>query len=171
MAEDLNSFFHENDLIGWSASQQTKGADDDKNARQSGVSGGAPKVWALDNLFIMKRSEDDMADQKMWMHVGKGRSGGTSLKVPVLFNRDTLRMTDGSESDFYDANPWFFGKKKNEAKAGNGHSDRIKKDPLLGAVADNLPVAENGDEQAVSNKATADTIRERLAKVKKTEDK
>ena len=165
IAEDLNDFIHRNDLIGWSASQQTKGAEDDKGAKQGSVAGGQPKISALDNLLIIKRSEDDMADQKMWAHISKGRSGGSMLKVPLTFNRDTLRMGDGTESDFYEANPWFYGKKKGEAS--NGHSDRIKKDRFLGSVADKIPVAaEKQDDADVSKKHVASTIRERLAQKK-----
>ena len=163
IAEDLNDFIHRLDLIGWSASQQTKSADDDKNARQSSVSGGQPKISTLDNLIILKRSEDDMADQRMWAHMSKGRSGGSMLKIPLTFNRDTLKMGDGSENDFYEANPWFFGKKKGES-SGNGHSERVTKDPILGKIADRLPPAEKDKEPGVSKSAASEAIKARLKK-------
>lgn len=161
VAEGLNTFFHDNDLIGWSASQQVKGAQDDKDARQSGVAGGGTKVWTLDNLIILKRNVDDMADGRMWAHISKGRSGGARFKIPLNMNDKTLRMRDGNEHDFYEANPWFF--KKFHADKKEGPSERVTKDRITAPIANKLELSDDKPvDPQVSRKDLKSGIMKRL---------
>lgn len=161
VSEGLNTFFHDNDLVGWSASQQVKGAQDDKDARQSGVSGGGTKVWTMDNLLILKRSTDDMADNKIWAHISKGRSGGSRFKIPLSFDDKTLRMRDGSENDFYEANPWYF--KKYNADKEQGPTERVTKDRLVGGAVSQVALpSEKPEEPEVSKKDLKSGIMKRL---------
>lgn len=132
VAEELNDWTHKQNIICWSASQQTKGAQDEKDARQSGVAGGTPKINTCDNLIIGKRSEEDKEDERWWGHIAKARSsGGTKAKVPLHWNKDTQRMSDGDRDLFEEANPFLFGRKRSEVDKEDTTSDRISKDPLL----------------------------------------
>ncbi len=161
VSEGLNTFFHDNDLIGWSASQQTKGAQDEKDARQSSVSGGGTKVWTMDNLIVLKRTLDDMADGRIWGHISKGRSGGSRFKIPLTFDNKTLRMRDGSEHDFYEANPWYF-KKYHENKQ-EGPTERVTKDRLVGGGVSQVSInSEKPAEPEVSKKDLKSGIMKRL---------
>lgn len=160
VAEEMLDFFHRNDLIGWTASQQVKGAQDEREARQSGVAGGQPKVATADNVIIMKRSVDDMADERIWGHVSKGRSGGVRTKVPFSLNSRTLRMGSGSEHDFYEANPWLFGKKSLQK---DKRSDRVRNDPLAGPMSARASEgAEKPNQDAVSSSDGRSAIMKRL---------
>lgn len=132
VSEEMNDWAHQNGIILWSASQQTKGAQDEKDPRQSGVAGGTPKVSTCDNLIIGKRNEDDIEDERWWAHVAKARSSGaTKAKIPLYWNSMTMRMSDGDRDLFEEANPKLFGRKKMDQKtSASGVSDRVKNDPL-----------------------------------------
>ena len=113
IAQELNDWMHQENLIGWSASQQIKGADDEKDARQSAVSGGTYKVNVCDNLIILKQSQQDREDELIWGHIAKARSSkGVNAKIPFKWNSDTLRMGDGDRQLFAEANPWLVTGKK-----------------------------------------------------------
>jgi len=127
VSHEMNDWAHSNKLMLWSASQQTKGAQDEKDPRQSGVGGGVDKVHTCDNLIIGKRSDDDIEDERWWAHVGKARSSGaTKTKIPFYWNSQTMRMSDGDPDKFEDANPKLFGRKR----VTDDRPDRIKNDPL-----------------------------------------
>ena len=132
VSEEMNDWAHQNNIILWSASQQTKGAQDEKDPRQSGVAGGTPKVSTCDNLIIGKRNEDDIEDERWWAHVAKARSSGaTKAKIPLYWNSQTMRMSDGDRDLFEEANPKLFGRKKGvEEKTTKVVSERVKNDPL-----------------------------------------
>lgn len=109
VSEELNDFFHEQKLIGWSASQQTKGSQDEKEARQSSVSGGTPKISTCDNLIIGKRSVEDKEDERWWAHIEKARSSiGVKSRIPLRWDARTQRMSDGFRKEFEEANPLLF---------------------------------------------------------------
>ncbi len=118
IAQELNDWMHQENLIGWSASQQIKGADDEKDARQSAVSGGTYKVNVCDNLIILKQTQEDREDERIWGHIAKARSSkGVNAKIPFKWNSDTLRMGNGDRQLFEEANPWLLtGKKLANAK-------------------------------------------------------
>ncbi len=131
VSEEVNEWTHKNKLITWSASQQTKGAQDEAVARQSGVSGGTGKVWTCDNLLIGKRSEEDKEDERWWAHIEKNRDGaGTKRKVPFRWDSETQRMTDGDMDKFQEANPTMFGRKRAKQQ-DNTTSERVTKDALV----------------------------------------
>jgi hypothetical protein len=127
VSHEMNDWAHKNELILWSASQQTKGAQDEKDPRQSGVGGGVDKVHTCDNLLIGKRSDEDIEDERWWAHVGKARSSGaTKTKIPFYWNSQTMRMSDGDPDIFEQANPKLFGRKR----VTDNTPDLIKNDPL-----------------------------------------
>lgn len=131
VSEEVNEWTHQNKLITWSASQQTKGAQDEAAARQSGVSGGTGKVWTCDNLLIGKRSEEDKEDERWWAHIEKNRDGaGTKRKVPFRWDCETQRMTDGDMDKFQEANPTMFGRARAK-QSDNTTSERVTKDALV----------------------------------------
>ena len=112
VSEEMNDWAHQNKLILWSASQQTKGSQDEHKATQSSVAGGTPKISTCDNLIIGKRSEEDKEDERWWAHFAKARSSGaTNAKVPLHWNAHTQRMVDGDLEDFKEANPFLFSSK------------------------------------------------------------
>ncbi len=130
VSEEMNDFAHQNKLIVWTASQQTKGAQDEKDARQSGVAGGSPKVHTCDNLIILKRSEDDRQEKRVWAHFKKARSsGGVNTQVPMYWDDPgTLNMSDGDRFLFEKANPILFQDIKQTKENG---SNKINSDPLV----------------------------------------
>jgi len=110
----------------WGASQQVKGAKDEKDARQSGVSGGVGKVNTCDNLIIFKRSNEDLLEGICWAHIEKGRNGGTGNIIPIKWDTDTQRMTSPMEiKDMYEKQP--------ESKHKSTHMQKV--DPIARAKA------------------------------------
>lgn len=99
VAEELYEWTHEpgSTKIVWTASQQTKGAKDEKDARQSAVAGGVGKVHTCDNLLILKRSREDKQDEVCWCHIEKGRNGGQGSRIPIRWLDSTQRMTNDPE--------------------------------------------------------------------------
>lgn len=81
----------------WSASQQTKGAKEEKDARQSAVSGGVGKVNTADNLLILKRTIEDIHDERVWVFIEKGRGGGQGKRLPFRWDKKTMRMSNPDE--------------------------------------------------------------------------
>ncbi len=132
VSEEMNDWAHDNMKIVWSASQQTKGAQDEKDPRQSGVSGGTPKVSTCDNLIIGKRNEDDIEDERWWGHVAKARSSGaTKTKIPLHWHPQTMRMQDGDPDLFEESNPKLFNRKRGDKEADSSKvSEKIANDPL-----------------------------------------
>lgn len=98
---ELYEWTHERDAnkIIWSASQQVKGAKEEKDARQSGVAGGVDKVNTCDNLIILKRTLEDVQDELCWGTIAKGRGGGTGRRVPFHWHAQTMRMTNPESMD------------------------------------------------------------------------
>jgi len=132
VSEEMNDWAHENNIILWSASQQTKGAQDEKDPRQSGVAGGAPKINTCDNLIIGKRSEDDHEDERWWAHVAKARSSGaTKAKVPLHWDSRTQRMSDGDRDLFEKSNPKIFGFKRPAEESRGRVNESVKNDPIV----------------------------------------
>ena len=150
VSHEMNDWAHANNLLLWSASQQTKGAQDEKDPRQSGVGGGVDKVHTSDNLIIGKRTDEDIEDERWWAHVAKARSSGaTKTKIPLHWNSHTMRMTDGDPDIFEEANPKLFGRKR----VADNRSDRIKNDPLAkeqGIDVEEKPVETGKGKMAVS---------------------
>lgn len=99
ISEEIYEWAHEKDhpKIIWGASQQVKGAKEEKSARQSGLAGGTGKVDTADNVLIFKRDRDDMFNERTWCYIEKGRGGGTGKVIPIHWDSKTLRMTSGFE--------------------------------------------------------------------------
>lgn len=130
VSEELYEWTHEPGSLKvvWSASQQVKGAKDEKDARQSGVAGGVGKVNTCDNLLILKRSLEDIQEQRTWCHVEKGRNGGQGMRIPFMWDGGTQRMSNPIEFEdlFIEANSPG-GKEKEERKS------KMSNDPLVRA--------------------------------------
>jgi archaellum biogenesis ATPase FlaH len=151
VSEEMNDWAHEQKVILWSASQQTKGAQDEKDPRQSGVSGGTPKISTCDNLIIGKRGEDDIEDERWWAHVQKARSSGANkTKIPLHWDSHTMRMRDGDLDKFKEANPKLFGFRR-PTETNSNTPDLIKNDPLAQELG--VTMAEKVEETGVSKKA------------------
>lgn len=118
----------------WSASQQTKGAKDERDARQSAVAGGVGKVFNCDNLLILKRSREDIQDERVWCFVEKGRNGGQGLRIPFHWHADTQRMSNPEEFEdlFAEANAPGGGEEQDDSKK---KKPRFANDPLARAAA------------------------------------
>jgi len=118
IAQELCAWMDQEQLVGWTASQQIKGADDEKDARQSAVSGGTYKVNTCDNLIILKQSQQDREDEVIWGHIAKARSSkGVNSKIPFKWDMDTLRVSNGDRQLFAEANPWLVtGKRSTEQR-------------------------------------------------------
>ena len=131
VSEEINDWAHQGHRIVWSASQQTKGAQDERDPRQSGVAGGTPKVSTCDNLIIGKRGEDDIEDERWWGHIAKARSSGaTKTKIPLHWHSRTMRMRDGDPDLFEETNPKLFNRKRGP-KQDDKVPERIASDPLV----------------------------------------
>jgi hypothetical protein len=165
VAEEMNNWAHDNDLIVWSASQQTKGAKDDKEARQSSVSGGTPKINTVDNLFIFKRSGEDKEDERTWCTVSKNRDGaGHEAKIPFHWDVKTQRMSNIDFGRYRDANPFL--------KSPMLSDERTKKRdtaPVNETVANDPIVKEMGIDTTQVSDATL-TDGQKAAKAQESED-
>lgn len=95
IAQELYEWTHDklSNKVIWSASQQTKGAKDEKDARQGAVAGGTGKVNTCDVLIILKRTLEDMQDERTIAYVEKGRNGGGGMRVPFHWNRGSQRLS------------------------------------------------------------------------------
>lgn len=115
----------------WSASQQTKGAKDEKDARQGAVAGGTGKVNTCDNLIILKRTLEDIQDQRTIGYIEKGRNGGQGMRVPFHWHGGTQRMTNPDDmTDFFmELNTP--GARESEEKKGGDKKKKL--DPLVKA--------------------------------------
>lgn len=115
----------------WSASQQTKGAKEEKDARQGAVAGGAGKVNTCDNLLILKRTLEDIQDQRTIGYIEKGRNGGQGMRVPFHWHSGTQRMTNPEDMDDFFLELNTPGAKESDSE-GTG-SKKKKLDPLVRA--------------------------------------
>jgi KaiC/GvpD/RAD55 family RecA-like ATPase len=131
VSEEMNNWAHKINIILWSASQQTKGAQDEKDPRQSGVAGGTPKINTCDNLIIGKRNEDDKEDSRWWAHVAKTRSSGAmNTKIPLHWHPKTMRMSDGDRAIYEENNPRLFNRKRVMSNSSST-PDKVMNDPLV----------------------------------------
>lgn len=132
IATEIYEWTHDKDSnkIIWSASQQVKGAKDEKDARQSGVAGGTGKVNNADNLFILKRSREDIQDERFWMFIEKGRNAGTGIRIPFHWHAETQRMStpDDFEDLFVEANS-----PKGESNEETKNTSKLATDPIAKA--------------------------------------
>jgi len=141
----------------WGASQQVKGAKDEKDARQSGVSGGVGKVHTCDNLVILKRSKEDIQAGRCWGFIEKGRNGGTGLRIPFDWDINSQRMTSNETLvDLYDeANM----PSNNDSKSDKSSTKkrRFETDPMVSAHK------RNNSPTAVKTSATVSMIKKKLS--------
>lgn len=156
LTAEVNDFAHDPDFpkMVWSASQQIKGADKEKSASKSDVSGGTDKVNILDNLFIIKRSIEDYQDERGWLHIKKARSSGAvNAIVPYRQDSDTLLISDWPDDElFYEANPIRFARKdRNDSPKSN--------DPLVKEFKSELP---RPPERPTGKERKGDDVRNRL---------
>lgn len=156
VAQEIYDYAHEEQQIVWSASQQTKGSDEESSASKGKVAGGTEKVNACDNLLIGKRLDEDAVENRIWVHVKKARSSGAiHTKIPIFWHPGTQKMTSGDRGLFIEANPRFFGKP----------ADRVEGDPVAREVGHTKQVNKlTSPPPAVGPARRADDIRKELAR-------
>lgn len=106
--EELRAICDELNLIGFTASQRTKGSEDDgENDSQGHVAGGSTKVNTVDNLIFGRRSDRDREEGRMWLTSKKSRtSAAHGKRFPVRFCNNTLIISDCTEEEFANALPF-----------------------------------------------------------------
>ena len=173
ISEDMNNFLHANNLIGWTASQQTKTAVEEKELKSSNVSGGRSKVDTADNLIMLRRNDEERDEGRTWALIKKARSsGGVGSKVPLFWNPQTQRMGDGDHDLFVKENPHIFGEKSKQMREqDNKLNEKLAKD----AVAKELGVPEKRQAKTESKKAnearsTRKDLANKLSKGKKDDE-
>ena len=162
IAEDMNNFFHDNMIIGWTASQQTKTAVDEKELKTSSVGGGRSKIDTADNLIMLRRNEEEREQERLWAIVRKARSsGGVDSKIPLRWDGGTQRMTDGDLDVFIKENGHIFGKKSRELREKDeGVSETVKND----AIAKEVGVKAKEKDGTNERKRRAISVRSNLRK-------
>lgn len=148
ISEEMYEFLTEHGVIVWTASQQVKGAKEEKDARQSGMAGGTGKVNTSDNSIVLKRTDADREEGITWAHIVKARSSGaTGKKFPIAWDMDTLRMSDADDELFFECNPYYAERmgymdyaEKIRAKQRN---EELQKDPVareqgIGTPSENI---------------------------------
>ncbi len=163
IAEDMNNFLHEHHIIGWTASQQTKTAVEEKELKTSNVSGGTFKVNTADNLIMLRRNEEEREQGITWALIKKARSsGGVNTKIPLKWANGSQRMTDGDHDLFIKENPHLFGKKSQELrdKDNDGVSETLKSDAIAQELG--LPEKKVDDKPKAAKNQKASGIRDAL---------
>ena len=161
IAQELNDWMHQEHLIGWSASQQIKGADDEKDARQSAVSGGTYKVNVCDNLIILKQTQEDREDERIWGHIAKARSSkGVNAKIPFRWDLDTLRMSNGDRQLFEEANPFLITGKRSSAT--QKQKTVLDKDPIAQQFSGINKISSKSEETVPKKQRRAQEIRDAI---------
>jgi hypothetical protein len=161
IAQELNDWMHQEHLIGWSASQQIKGADDEKDARQSAVSGGTYKVNVCDNLIILKQTQEDREDERIWGHLAKARSSkGVNAKIPFRWDLDTLRMSNGDRQLFEEANPFLITGKRSAAT--QKQKTVLDKDPIAQQFSGIKKISSKPEETVPKKHRRAQEIRDAI---------
>lgn len=159
ISQDMNDFFHENNIIGWTASQQTKTAVDEKELKSSKVAGGADKVNTCDNLLMLRRNEEEKEEGIFWVIIRKARSSvGNDAKIPMKWHSRTQRMSDGDNDIFIRENPFLFGKLSKDVKKDQGISKAIAND----AIAKEAGVTVTKEQEATGKQKNASDIRTRI---------
>lgn len=155
VSQEIYDWAHErgSNKIIWGASQQTKGAKEEKDARQGAVAGGTGKVNTCDNLVIFKRSLEDQREGRTWAYIEKGRNGGTGTRVPFRWDTETQRMTTTDEDRE------LFEKANRPPEDGNDKpKSKVSSDPLIRAKQ------QEEARTAVVSESTSDIIKKRLAR-------
>lgn len=100
VTEEMRGFMGENDLIGFSASQMTRGSMDTDDHRQSMVAGGISKINTADTVMSIFQNSDLKDRGKYILKFLKTRnSNGVDRQISMCFNPETMRIMDDSEGD------------------------------------------------------------------------
>jgi hypothetical protein len=110
--EELRGTCEDLNLIGFSASQRTKGSEDDSEQDSQGhVSGGTGRVNTVDNLIFARRSDRDREEGRMWLTSKKSRtSTAHGKRIPVKWDNNNLIISDATDEEFAAALPYLTGK-------------------------------------------------------------
>lgn len=158
ISQELYDYAHDrvSSKIIWTASQQVKGAMDEKDGRQGAISGGTDKVNTSDNAIILKRTVEDIKNQMCWAYVVKGRNGGTGIRFPIYWNGGTQRMIciEDHRELFVEANTGGgSGEKKPEEQRSRLQNDPFMKASRIGATDAHRKAAELREK--IANRAGA----------------
>jgi archaellum biogenesis ATPase FlaH len=99
-AEETYSLCEDWNMLCVTASQMVKNNSDMDDFDHASVSGGTAKINTMDYVVALKRK-----DEKLWMKFLKGRYGGEGAEIPFHWNTETLRITTGTDEEFYAKNP------------------------------------------------------------------
>lgn len=107
VSEELRNVAVEFDCVLVTASQLNRGAHESIKEGALGhgdIAGGISKINTADNLFGITATPEMKDQGKFEIKLLKTRnSGGVNYHVTFNYNKDTLRITDGSDSDQEDA--------------------------------------------------------------------
>lgn len=106
-SEETYDLLKEWDLLGLTASQMVKNNSEMDDFDHASVAGGTPKINTSDYVIALRRKEHEL-----WGKIQKGRYGGEGAKIPFEWNIDTLKISDGADEVFYDANARYDPKHK-----------------------------------------------------------
>lgn len=131
LIQEINDFTHNNHLIMWTASQQTKGAIDEEAPRSGSLAGGNDKLNGADNLLTLKATEQEYQEGMTFGYIQKARSARAfGKKFPILWDANTLIMSDAPDELFLKTNKSYENKLTGENKPDrdmNVTFDDIKK--------------------------------------------
>jgi hypothetical protein len=99
-AEELYSLCEDWNLLGITASQMVKNSADMDAFDHAAVAGGTPKINTMDYVIALQRK-----DEELIMRILKGRYGGEGVQIPFFWNINTLRISDGTDEEFFKRNP------------------------------------------------------------------
>jgi len=136
ISKEMNQFFHSHNIMGWTAAQQTKGAREEKDSRAGAVAGGKDKVSIADNVIVLKRTTEDLEEQRVWWNVEKSRSSGAlKTRLPMKWDSQTQKVSDGDYDLLLEANP-SLKYKLNTSKPQNTKEPEVNKKRPTQAEAD-----------------------------------
>ena len=113
-----------------------------------------------DNLFMLRRNDEEKEQQRSWVIIRKARSsGGDGAKIPLFWNGRTQRMGDGDHDLFVKENPQIFGEQSKKLREQEEKkNDKISND----AVAQALGVPDKKPTTDSKKKKEALSVRENL---------
>jgi hypothetical protein len=100
VAEETYGLCEDWNLLGLTASQMVKNNAEMDAFDHASVAGGTPKMNIMDYSFALQRK-----DEELIMRVLKGRYGGEGVQIPMLWDINTLRISDKSDEEFFALNP------------------------------------------------------------------
>lgn len=143
VAEETYALCEDWNVLGLTASQLVKNNSEMGAFDHAKVAGGTPKMNTMDYAFEITRKDGDF-----FLSIMKGRYGGEGTRIPMYWNRDTLRITDTSDEEFYRVAPRFDPNfQRNEAnktsaaqiRAVNKDAQKVKTETVIDRIISSNP--------------------------------